>query len=98
MASIKKPAIAIAVLIVAGGVAALSAPILNQRQVAKNELSAFGIKSTESVFGYQRQSGWREVAPRLYAVSPPRQYADFQHYAVQYDPDTNNVCGVSVSI
>ena len=97
MAHYKKPAIAIAVVIIAGGIAALSAPILEQRQINKNELSAFGIKSTESVFGYQRQSAFAEVSEGRYRIAPPRPEAAFSGYELSADPATNKICAVYAS-
>lgn len=94
MANINKPAIVVAAIVLAGTAAAVSAPIMSQIDAARNDLSAFGIKAGESVFGYQRQPAWREEVPRLFSVTPPDPDPNFREYAIQYDPDTNTICAV----
>lgn len=97
MAKINKPVIVIAAVVVAGAAVALAAPALGNKTPRPVVQSAFGIKSTESVHGYQRQAVWREVAHNRFAVAPPRPDADFAHYAVQSDPETRKVCAVYAS-
>ena len=94
MATYKKTAMAVAALVVAGGAVALAAPAFGSKTPKPTVHSAFGIKSTESIYGYQRQPGWHETANHQFAVTPPRPEADFSHYAVLGDPETHKVCGV----
>ena len=97
MAINSKAAVAIGVLVIAGGATAFAVPAFGSRTAKPQPVSVFGIKSSESIYGYQRQTGWHEVAARRYAVAPPRPDAAFRDYAVQADPDTNKVCAVYAS-
>jgi len=97
VAKINKPIIVVAAVVITGAVVALAAPAFGNKTPRPEVQIAFGIKSTESVHGYQRQAGWRELAGNRFAVAPPRPDAEFSQYAIQSDPETRKVCAVYAS-
>lgn len=89
-----KPAIIITAAIALVGITALAAVAVDQGVDSASEAQAFGIRATDPVFPFKRQSAWRENQTGIYAVKAPRPRAGFDGYAVSYDKSTNRICAV----
>lgn len=93
----KKPTIFIAGVIALIGVGAAAAPAISQKFSGTTDFQAFGIRASDPVYPYKRQSAWKELGQGAYAVAPPRPQPAFTDYAVSYDGDRKHICAVYAS-